>query len=60
MKKLLRWADSLPGTSVSHDARCGIFQAPDDLPEGQYQVTFGGQTNGVQKRDGYWVSAQSY
>jgi hypothetical protein len=51
---------SLPGTNVSHYASCSIFSAPDDLPEGQYLVTFGGETTAVQKRDSYWVASQSY
>jgi hypothetical protein len=47
---------SLPGTNASHYTKCQIQNAPDDLPEGQYQVTFGGDTTNVRKRDGFWLA----
>ena len=47
---------SLPGTNLSEYTKCSIHEAPNDLPDGQYQLTFGGQTVPVQKRDGSWLA----
>jgi hypothetical protein len=47
---------SMPGTNVSHYAKCKIQNAPDDLPEGSYQVTFDGQTENVKKSNGFWLA----
>jgi hypothetical protein len=35
---------SLAGATESALTRCSIHQAPVDLPEGAYQVTFAGET----------------
>jgi hypothetical protein len=51
---------SLPGTNVSHYAKCSIHHEPSDLPEGQYQVTFGGETVPVQKRNGAWLAGEPW
>jgi hypothetical protein len=45
---------SLPGTIVSHFASFNIHQAPRDLPDGKYQVTFEGGTVPFEKRGSKW------
>ena len=45
---------SLPGTNISRFVRWRIHHAPSDLPEGQYRVTFEGETLAFQKRGGVW------
>lgn len=47
---------SLPGTSLSEFAKCNIHHAPDELPDGQYQVTFEGRTAQVKKQNGNWLA----
>lgn len=47
---------SLAGTGSAHYAKFQIQNPPRDLPEGQYQVTFGGQIATVQKTNGFWLA----
>jgi hypothetical protein len=47
---------SMPGTTVSHFAKLQITNAPNDLPEGHYEVTFNGQTDKVRKTNGFWLA----
>jgi hypothetical protein len=51
---------TLPGTNVSHLARYSIQNAPTDLPDGQYQLTFNGETTTVKRRDGHWLTGESW
>lgn len=47
---------SLPGTDLFEYANCRIHQEPEDLPDGQYTVSFAGRTVSLRKKNGFWVS----
>ncbi len=47
---------SLPGTIVSQFSKCKVHNAPSDLPDGEYLVTFDGGMIPFEKRDGKWVA----
>jgi hypothetical protein len=46
---------SLPQLDISEYVKCDIHLAPEDLPNGVYQVTFEGVTMKVKKLDGDWL-----
>jgi hypothetical protein len=46
---------SLPQLNTWENGKCDIYLAPENLPDGQYRVTFEGRTMQVRKRDGNWV-----
>jgi hypothetical protein len=46
---------SLPELDIWEYVKCDIHLAPDDLPDGPYQVTFQGRTMEVKLLDGFWV-----
>jgi len=48
---------TLPGTNLSEYANLSIQNAPQELPEGRYDLTFKGRTVPVQKRNGFWLAA---
>jgi hypothetical protein len=50
---------SLPGTVVSHFAKCNIHQAPSDLPDGKYELTFDGERVLFEKRNAVWRALES-
>lgn len=47
---------SLPQLNIFEYVRCDIHEAPADLPDGQYSVSFDGRTMKVKKLDGNWLS----
>jgi hypothetical protein len=47
---------SSPLTGHPNFTKCDIHQAPDDLPDGRYEVTFGGQTAKVKNGNGFWLA----
>jgi hypothetical protein len=47
---------SLPGTAEYNYVRPVIHDAPADLPDGLYQITFGGKTDRVQRHNGAWLA----
>ena len=46
---------SLPQLNIWEYVRCDIHLAPEDLPDGRYEVTFEGKTMAVKLLDGFWV-----
>ena len=46
---------SLPELNISEYVKCDIHLAPEDLPNGVYQVSFEGRTMKVKKLDGDWL-----
>lgn len=47
---------SLPGTAEYNCIRPVIYDAPSDLPDGPYSITFGGKTERVQRQHGAWIA----
>jgi hypothetical protein len=47
---------SLPGTAEFNYIRPVIYDAPADLPDGPYSITFGGKTERVQRKFGAWIA----
>jgi hypothetical protein len=48
---------SLPSSNVWEYAKCSIHNAPADLPDGQYEVTFNGRVERVKKERGFWLAS---
>jgi hypothetical protein len=48
---------TLLGTNLFEYTRLGIHNEPRDLPDGQYQVSFAGQTVPIQRHGSAWVSS---
>ncbi len=46
---------SLPQLNISEYVKCDIHLAPQDLPDGPYQVTFEGRTMKVKKLGADWL-----
>jgi hypothetical protein len=46
---------SLPPLNIWEYVNCDIHFAPENLPNGQYEVTFEGRKTQVKLLDGYWV-----
>jgi hypothetical protein len=46
---------SLPHLNIWEYVKCDIHFAPEDLPDGPYEVTFEGKTMAVKLLDGFWV-----
>jgi hypothetical protein len=46
---------TLPQLNTSEYVKCDIHLAPENLPDGEYRVTFEGRTMQVKKQDGCWV-----
>lgn len=46
---------SLPDLDIWEYVQCDIHLAPENLPDGPYQVIFGGRTMKVKKLDGDWL-----
>lgn len=51
---------SLPQLGTWEYVKCDIHFAPEDLPNGQYRVTFEGRAMQVQRLDGSWVDGAGY
>ena len=49
---------SLPLINIWEYVNCDIHFAPENLPDGQYEVTFEGRTIQVKKLDGYWLDGR--
>jgi hypothetical protein len=47
---------SLPGTNMYEYAKLTILGEPKDLPDGQYEVTYDGRTQKVQRKFGAWIA----
>ena len=47
---------SIPHLNISEYVECDIHLAPEDLPDGLYEVTFQGRTMEVNRLDGDWLS----
>jgi hypothetical protein len=47
---------SLPGTELYNYARAVVVDAPANLPDGIYSVTFDERTFKVQRLDGEWIA----
>ena len=47
---------SLPGTGDFAYTHLQIQNAPSDLPDGQYRVSYKGHTDAIVRRDGNWLS----
>ena len=46
---------SPPQLNDGEYVNCDIYFAPENLPDGQYEVTFEGRTMRVKKLDGDWL-----
>jgi hypothetical protein len=46
---------SLPLLNIWEYVNCDIHLAPENLPDGRYDVTFEGKTMEVKLLDGFWV-----
>lgn len=46
---------SLPHLNIWEYVNCDIHLAPENLPDGRYDVTFEGKTMAVKLLDGFWV-----
>ena len=46
---------TLPQLNIWEYVKCDIYLAPEDLPDGPYQVTFEGRTMQIKKLDGDWL-----
>jgi hypothetical protein len=46
---------SLPQLNIWEYVKCDIHLAPEDLPDGRYEVTFENKTMEVKLLDGFWV-----
>ena len=46
---------SLPHRNISEYVNCDIHLAPENLPDGRYEVTFEGKTMAVKLLEGFWV-----
>jgi hypothetical protein len=46
---------SLPQLNIWEYVRCDIHLAPENLPDGSYEVSFEGRTMQVKKLDGDWL-----
>ena len=51
---------SLPQLNTWEYVKCDIHLAPENLPDGQYRITFEGRTMQVKKQDGDWVDGIGY
>jgi hypothetical protein len=51
---------SLPQLDTWEYVKCDIHLAPEDLPDGQYRVTFEGRTMQVKRVDRCWVDGVGY
>jgi hypothetical protein len=49
---------SLPQLDIWEYVRCDIHFAPENLPDGLYQVSFEGRTMQVKKLDGDWLDGK--
>jgi hypothetical protein len=47
---------SLPGTNLFEYAKLGIHNAPGEMPDGDYQITFAGRTAAIKRYGGAWIS----
>jgi hypothetical protein len=47
---------SLPGTAIFEYIHPIIHDAPADLPDGFYDLTFGGKAEKVQRQRGAWIA----
>ena len=47
---------SAPGSGLKRYTKSTIDWVSADLPDGDYEVTYGGQTDKVRKRDGDWFA----
>ena len=45
-----------PQLNIFEYVSCDIHQAPADLPDGQYSLSFEGRTMKIIKSDGHWQS----
>jgi hypothetical protein len=48
---------SLPQLNVFEYIRCDFYHVPQDLPDGQYDLSFEGRTMQVNKVEGTWLSS---
>lgn len=46
---------SLPQLDTWEYVECDVHLAPENLPDGQYRVTFEGRTMQVKRLDGRWL-----
>ena len=46
---------SIPHLNISEYVECDIHLAPENLPDGLYEVTFQGRTMEVKRLDGDWL-----
>lgn len=46
---------SIPGTDVFEYRKPSIHDEPDDLPDGQYELKFAGQSIQCQRRERAWL-----
>ena len=46
---------SLPLLNIWEYVKCDIHLAPENLPDGPYEVSFEGRTTHVKKVDGDWL-----
>ncbi len=49
---------SLPQLNIWEYVKCSIQHAPDDLPDGQYEVSFDGREMRLKKLDGGWLAGE--
>jgi hypothetical protein len=49
---------SLPQLDIWEYVRCDIHLAPENLPDGPYEVSFEGRAMQVKKLDGYWLDGR--
>jgi hypothetical protein len=47
---------SVPHPDIWEYVECDIYLAPEDLPDGGYEVSFEGKTMKVKLLDGFWVN----
>ncbi|HEX4007445.1 MAG TPA: hypothetical protein VHX60_14815 [Acidobacteriaceae bacterium] len=52
---MLAIRDKNPETKACSYSRCSVIEAPADLPDGQYNVTFEGCTVAVLREGGLWL-----
>jgi len=49
---------SLPQLDIWEYVRCDIHFAPEDLPDGSYEVSFEGRMMQVKRLDGHWLDGR--
>jgi hypothetical protein len=57
--EMLAMRETQPGTGAPVFSRCSVIDAPQDLPNGLYSVSFGGHQVPARKECGLWIPEEA-